>query len=344
MLKGKIQYMAPEQAIGGVIDRRADIFAVGAIIYFLLSGKPPFAGETEAASLFRLSSRRPPLPLPPSVHPAVNAVVMKALAREPDARYATAADLQTAIEAAMVEAGLATTTAMVAAFVGEHMADRAKRRKEGLESALSAAAHREKVAKMLEKAGAESSPGLGTPVSSAGMDSVAGASYATVLLGTPGSLLRTPTPHTGAGGVPLQETLEPTMDAPRHRGGLPRRVGWLVATAVGVIVVTLAVGLVTRPQRRPPIASAAVPSAVPTVVVSAVAPPPVVPSASAAPSASASAANDLEILDAGRVAPQTPGETTSTAAWTTRPKTHKAAASAAPSASAPLKQRVNDGF
>ena len=174
MLKGKIQFMAPEQAIGGVIDRRADIFAVGAIIYFLLSGKPPFAGETEAASLFRLSSRRPPLPLPPSVHPAVNAVVMKALAREPDARYATAADLQTAIEAAMVEAGLATTTAMVAAFVGEHMADRAKRRKEGLDLALSAAAHREKVAKMLEKAGAESSPGLGTPVSSAGMDSVAG--------------------------------------------------------------------------------------------------------------------------------------------------------------------------
>ncbi len=166
---------------------------MGAILYFLLSGKPPFAGETEAASLFRLSSRRPPLPLPPSVHPAVSAVAMKALAREPADRFATAADMQSAIEAAMIEAGLATTTAMVAAFVQEHMGDRAKRRKEGMDLALQAAAHREKVAKMLEHAGADSASGVGTPVSGTGMDSTAGASYATVLLGTPGSLLRTPT-------------------------------------------------------------------------------------------------------------------------------------------------------
>ncbi len=324
MLKGKIQFMAPEQAVGGVIDRRADIFAAGAILYFLLSGKPPFAGETEAASLFRLSSRRPPLPLPLSVHPAVSAVVMKALAREPVDRFATAADMQSAIEAAMIEAGLATTTAMVAAFVQEHMAERSMRRKEALDLALSAAAHREKVAQMLARAGTDSAPGLGTPVSGTGMDSSAGASYATVLLGTPGSLLRTPTPHTGPGAVPLAETFEPTMDAPGHRAGLPRRVGWLAVTAVSVMAVTLAVGILMRSKTPPPLAPAARPTETAIVVVTPGAGPTTSSSIAASPPAVTAAAT------ASTVSTPLPSVTASAvAAPTAQPTARPTATSAA---------------
>ena len=77
-VKGKIRYMAPEQAVGGAIDRRADLWAVGAILYHLLSGKPPYDGENDVQALMVLTSGRPPVPLPASVHPAIAAVVKRA--------------------------------------------------------------------------------------------------------------------------------------------------------------------------------------------------------------------------------------------------------------------------
>ena len=66
-LKGKVQYMAPEQAIGRPVDRRADVWAVGAVLYHLLGGKPPYEAENDIQTLFLLSSGRPPAPLPSSV-------------------------------------------------------------------------------------------------------------------------------------------------------------------------------------------------------------------------------------------------------------------------------------
>jgi len=102
VLKGKIQYMAPEQALGQRLDRRADIWAVGAILYTLLTGKPPFEGENPLATLHLLGSGRPPMPLPSSVHPAISTIVRRALSFAADHRYATASDLRDAIERAMV--------------------------------------------------------------------------------------------------------------------------------------------------------------------------------------------------------------------------------------------------
>ncbi len=78
-LKGKVRYMAPEQAQGHAVDRRADVWAVGAIMYHLLAGKPPFDGDNDMQTLLLLTSGRPPPPLPQTVHPAVAAVVGRAL-------------------------------------------------------------------------------------------------------------------------------------------------------------------------------------------------------------------------------------------------------------------------
>jgi serine/threonine-protein kinase len=74
VLKGKIQYMAPEQALGQHIDRRADVWAVGAILYHVLAGKPPYDGASQIATLHLLGSGAPPPPLPAEVHPAIAAV------------------------------------------------------------------------------------------------------------------------------------------------------------------------------------------------------------------------------------------------------------------------------
>jgi serine/threonine protein kinase len=144
VVKGKVQYMAPEQALGHKVDRRADIWAVGAILYTLLAGKPPFEGENPLATLNLLASGRPPMPLPSAVHPAITAIVRRALSFPIDQRYATAADLRDAIERGMVAAQCTTTTADVAAFAAEHLADRMEKRRHAVEAAVDAAEERER--------------------------------------------------------------------------------------------------------------------------------------------------------------------------------------------------------
>ncbi|MGO8994260.1 MAG: protein kinase domain-containing protein [Polyangiaceae bacterium] len=298
MLKGKIHFMAPEQALGRKIDRRADIFAVGAILYFILSGKPPYAGENEIASLFLLSSGRPPLPLPASVHPAVSEVLKRALAHDPEVRFATAEQMQAALEAAMVTAGLATTTATVSAFVQEHMADRARRRKEGMDMALSAAAQREKVARILEKAGHDSASGHGVTgagvsgAASSGPVSSVEATYATVLLGPPSrdparDLLRDAARESQS--EPSQATLgsASAMASPVPEEGefpTPRKFGALVAAVVAIPAIAVAVGLAVHSGNRPRAVAGP-----PPVTANVVSRPSIPPVPSDTPSASAPA-------------------------------------------------------
>ena len=152
LIKGKIQYMSPEQAVGNDVDRRADVWAVGAILYHLLKGRPPYEGDNQLATLHLLTSGQPPAPLPPTVHPEVAAIARRALAHDPARRFATAEQMQEAIEHAMIEAKLVTTTTDVAAFLSEHMADRARGRKEAIELALRAAEDRARIEQLLQPA------------------------------------------------------------------------------------------------------------------------------------------------------------------------------------------------
>lgn len=165
-VKGKIRYMAPEQAVGGAVDRRADIWAVGAILYHLLTGKPPYDGENDVQALMVLTSGRPPVPLPATVHPAIAAIVKRAMAFNVDGRYATAAEMQQAIEEAMEEAKIETNSAAVAAFLAEHVAERAKKRKEAIAIGVKAAAERERYAEIM-RSNVRVTAGSGT-VASAG--------------------------------------------------------------------------------------------------------------------------------------------------------------------------------
>jgi serine/threonine protein kinase len=144
-LKGKLQYMAPEQALGRPVDRRADVWGVGAILYHLLAGRAPYEGDNQLATLHRLGSGLPPATLPPEVHPAIAAVACGALAQDPAERFDNAAEMREAIEQAMVVAQLTTTSADVSAFWTEHLAGRAQRRHEAIERALATMAERVRV-------------------------------------------------------------------------------------------------------------------------------------------------------------------------------------------------------
>ena len=92
---GTPAYMPPEQARGEPVDERADVYALGALLYHVLVGEPPYRGPTSAAVVDEVLARRPP-PIPgrePGAPADLVAVVERAMARDPDRRYRSAGDL-----------------------------------------------------------------------------------------------------------------------------------------------------------------------------------------------------------------------------------------------------------
>ena len=98
-LLGTVKYLAPEQVESGPVDARTDVYALGAVLYESLCGEAPFRADNQAAlALARLTrDPQPPHDIVVGVPPALEAVVMRALARTPDQRFATADELRTAL-------------------------------------------------------------------------------------------------------------------------------------------------------------------------------------------------------------------------------------------------------
>ena len=120
VLKGKVAYMAPEQAMGGPIDARADLFAMGIVLWEILTGQRLMTGESAANTLHRLMN----LPIPrvssvkPGIDPALDAIVAKALEKDPRNRFQTAAEMRDALEAWIVTTGRLAKQDEVGRMVG----------------------------------------------------------------------------------------------------------------------------------------------------------------------------------------------------------------------------------
>src|SRR5690606_38175825 len=101
-VKGKLAYMAPEQASGNRVDRRADVFALGVLLWESASGKKLFKGANATETLARvLRCEVPELSaIAPDVPAELSAVARRALTPEPGSRFATARDMQRALESA----------------------------------------------------------------------------------------------------------------------------------------------------------------------------------------------------------------------------------------------------
>ncbi len=113
---GTPHYMAPEQGQSQQVDHRADIYAMGVVIYRMVTGRVPFKADTPFAVV--LKHIREPLPLPRSINPtlpeAVERVILRALAKKPADRYQKMVDLVTAFERAVQDAPIeAVTTASI---------------------------------------------------------------------------------------------------------------------------------------------------------------------------------------------------------------------------------------
>jgi serine/threonine protein kinase len=86
---GTPSYMSPEQVKGRAVDGRSDIFSLGVLLYEMVTGEKPFPGQNITTVIYKIVNEEPvpPRQINPSIHPGINAVVIKALAKEPEARY-----------------------------------------------------------------------------------------------------------------------------------------------------------------------------------------------------------------------------------------------------------------
>ena len=97
VILGTLQYMAPEQLEGKEADARSDIFAFGAVVYEMATGKKAFEGKSRASVIAAILEREPPPHIKrcdPMTPAALDHVVRKCLAKDPDERWQSAADLK----------------------------------------------------------------------------------------------------------------------------------------------------------------------------------------------------------------------------------------------------------
>ena len=118
-LKGKLQYMSPEQASGKSIDRRSDLFSLGSCLYEMLTGGKLFPGESDMTILDQVRNvkAQPPSSKNPDVPKRVDTIVLKALARSPEDRYQNASDLQRDLESVLYTFSPAPGSADLAIFM-----------------------------------------------------------------------------------------------------------------------------------------------------------------------------------------------------------------------------------
>jgi serine/threonine protein kinase len=95
MVMGSPKYMSPEQVVGQAVDGRSDIFSLGVVLYEMLAGKTPFAGDNISAIMYQILNDEP---IPPkafnqNIPDSINFIVLKALAKHPDKRYQNAKEM-----------------------------------------------------------------------------------------------------------------------------------------------------------------------------------------------------------------------------------------------------------
>lgn len=146
VLKGKFEYMAPEQASGLPVDQRADLFAVGIMLHEMLTGRRLFKSESEIKTLERIKAAdaKPPSATNPSIPARLDEIVMRALSRDPKDRYQDAKELQTDLLEFMYPATPDLTRESLAHFMQQlfitEIAEERDRMEEGTKVAVALAA------------------------------------------------------------------------------------------------------------------------------------------------------------------------------------------------------------
>ncbi|MFF1756836.1 Stk1 family PASTA domain-containing Ser/Thr kinase [Streptomyces sp. NPDC058266] len=122
---GTAQYLSPEQAKGEQVDARSDLYSTGCLLYELLTVRPPFVGDSPVAVAYQhvREEPQPPSVFDSEITPEMDAIVLKALTKDPDYRYQSADEMRADIEACLDGQPVAATAAMGAVGYGGHPDD-----------------------------------------------------------------------------------------------------------------------------------------------------------------------------------------------------------------------------
>src|SRR4051812_32678131 len=139
-IKGKFGYMSPEQARAESLDRRSDVFALGIVLFELVTGERLFRGENAAHSLELVKKSKLPNPseLNPRLSPQLVGVVQKSLERDLSKRYQTAHEMSEALERYLVEDRVMVSHASVGQLVRRVLGSRIETQRQALREALTA--------------------------------------------------------------------------------------------------------------------------------------------------------------------------------------------------------------
>ncbi len=220
-VKGKMSYMAPEQLSSTNVNRRADVYAAGVVLWEALTGRRLFRADTEAETLNLVLHGVVPAPstVAPEIVPEVDAVLRKALERDPDKRFQSAAEFADALE--NLDVLKVATTRAVAAYICDLLAEPIQKRRELVRKFSEGAA----LPLPVEHSGVRAASDIQNPFAHGG-------STRTNVPPLPGALSAPLLPTPVAGDASVLE-IEPE--------GSPRRKG-LYAAAAAVLLLLVVVG------------------------------------------------------------------------------------------------------
>ncbi|MEU5307865.1 Stk1 family PASTA domain-containing Ser/Thr kinase [Streptomyces sp. NPDC021562] len=124
---GTAQYLSPEQAKGEQVDARSDLYSTGCLLYELLTVRPPFVGDSPVAVAYQhvREEPQPPSVFDPEITPEMDAIVLRALVKDPNYRYQSADEMRADIEACLDGQPVAATAAMGSVGYGGYPDDQA---------------------------------------------------------------------------------------------------------------------------------------------------------------------------------------------------------------------------
>ena len=236
VVKGKYAYIAPEQALAAPVDRRADLWSMGVVLWEMLTSRRLFKSVNELATLNETlrGDIHPPSKYNPAIPPELDAVVLRALQRDVDQRYATAHDFKDALESWLATQPEPSDRKAIAALMKERFGDMYEQHKERLKECIASVAQDPRSLDRLVL-GASSSGNLAANSSSmegdalgsgshppipVGLSGAGGASGARPLPHSHGSMTPTPSPRPRLGasvsgsitsGMPSMEDIAPRI-------------------------------------------------------------------------------------------------------------------------------------
>jgi serine/threonine protein kinase len=246
-VKGKVAYMSPEQARGGRIDRRSDVFALGIVLYEVTTGRRPFAGDNELDVMRALAQGQfdPPSVVVPGFPHELEAIILNAMSMDPEQRFPTAEAMRGALDQWLARSGPLVSEADVAATLRERLGSQNEEKMARIRERLAAPAELTDPGLLVEQPPGEGSRSQLSAASVVSAPSHVSAPSTASHASAPSAVStvsHATAPSAVSAAWPMVQTTAPASQAGPTRGGATAKTALLgVVIGIGVFAV-VAVG------------------------------------------------------------------------------------------------------